>query len=65
MAAGFHKDQHVTFIRSHDRVHSIAGTVVEVKDSEILVATEPDGVKVWANAADVTAVPEKASKKAS
>ena len=49
----FEKDQRVTFTRSHDRVHSLTGKVVEAKDDQILVATDPAGVLVWANAADV------------
>lgn len=55
----FQKKQRVTFTRSHDRVHSLTGAVVEVKDDSVLVATDPDGVLVWANAADVAALPEE------
>lgn len=55
----FQKKQRVTFTRSHDRVHSLTGALVEVKDDSVLVATDPDGVLVWANAADVAALREE------
>lgn len=55
----FKKDQRVSFTRQHDRSHSLTGAVVEVKDQEVLIAADPDGVSVWANATDVTAIAEE------
>lgn len=55
----FKKNQRVSFTRQHDRSHTLTGSVVEVKDQEILIAADPDGVAVWANAADVTASAEE------
>jgi len=43
----------VEFFRSHDMQHAITGSVKEVRDDEVLIETEPDGVLVWANAAHV------------
>ena len=60
--AKFQKDQRVTFTRQHDRTHSLTGAVVEVKDDEVLVATDPDGALVWALASHVTAIPEEPKK---
>ena len=62
MTTKFHKDQRVTFTRAHDRAHVLTGKVVEVTDTEVLVATDPHGVKVWANLADL-AVAEPEDKK--
>lgn len=59
----FQKEQRVSFTRSHDRVHTLTGAVVEVKDDEILVATDPDGVKVWANTADASPLEDEAADK--
>ena len=60
----FAKDQKVTFFRLHDRSAVLSGAVVEVKGDEILIAADPAGVKVWANAADVTPVPAEKPKAA-
>lgn len=50
------KGARVKFHRSHD-VHTVlTGAVEEVKETEVLIRTDPAGVLVWANAADVTAV---------
>lgn len=59
----FKKDQRVSFTRQHDRAHPLTGAVVEVKDEEVLIAADPDGVPVWANAADVTAIAEEKVEK--
>lgn len=40
----------VTFFRSHDTQHELAGTVKEVRGKEVLVTTEPTGVAIWVNA---------------
>lgn len=42
----------VKFFRAHDQQHALVGQVVEIRDGEALVKTEPDGVLVWANADD-------------
>lgn len=60
--AKFQKDQRVTFTRQHDRSHSLTGAVVEVKDEEVLVAADPDGVPVWTLASHVSALPEEPKK---
>ena len=60
--AKLQKDQRVTFTRQHDRTHSLTGTVVEVKDDEVLVATDPDGVPVWTLASHVSALAEEPKK---
>jgi hypothetical protein len=37
----------VFFLRSHDTQHELTGTVKEVRDEEVLVATDPNGILIW------------------
>jgi len=58
--AELEEGQYVRFFRSHDRTHALSGLVVDVRDDEVLIESEPDGVPIWANARDVTPIEEKA-----